>query len=76
MTEPSHVWVVRTSMRDLHGWYYVGVETESEAHGLVGKKRPGETFIGAKRLKNVEHVKAHELRPVPIGDYWGPLIPE
>ena len=62
--------------RDLHGWYYVGVETESEAHGLVGKKRPGETFIGAKRIKNVEHVKAHELRPVPIGDYWGPLIPE
>jgi hypothetical protein len=76
MTEPSHIWVVRTSMRDLHGWYYVGVETESEAHGLVGKKRPGETFIGAKRIKNVEHVKAHELRPVPIGNYWGPLIPE
>jgi hypothetical protein len=50
MTEPSHVWVVRTSMRDLHGWYYVGVETESEAHGLVGKKRQGETFIGAKRI--------------------------
>jgi hypothetical protein len=76
MTEPTHIWMVRTSMRDLHGWYYVGVETESEAHGLVGKKRPGETFIGAKRIKNVEHVKAHELRPVPIGNYWGPLIPE
>jgi hypothetical protein len=76
MTEPSHVWVVRTSMRDLHGWYYVGVETESEAHGLVGKKRQGETFIGAKRIKNVEHVRAHELRPVPIGDFWGPSIPE
>ena len=45
-------------------------------HGLVGKKRQGETFIGAKRIKNVEHVKAHELRPVPIGDYWGPLILE
>jgi hypothetical protein len=39
MTELSHVWVVRTAMRDLHGWYYVGVETESEAHGLVAKKR-------------------------------------
>jgi hypothetical protein len=44
MTEPSHVWVVRTSMRDLHGWYYVGVETESEAHGLVGKKRQGDLY--------------------------------
>ena len=51
MTEPSRIWVVRTSMRDLHGWYYVGVETESEAHGLVGKKRPGETFIGATYKK-------------------------
>ena len=68
--------VIFSTKWDLHGWYYVGVETESEAHGLVGKKRPGETFIGAKRIKNVEHVKAHELRPVPIGDYWGPLIPE
>jgi hypothetical protein len=77
MTEPSHVWVVCTSMRDLHAWYYVGAETESEARGLVGKKRPGETFIDAKRVKNVEHVKAHELRPVRIGDHWrGPLIPE
>ena len=76
MTELSHVWIVRTAMRDLHGWYYVGVETESEAHGLVAKKRPGETFIGAKHIRNVEHVKAHELRPVPIGPYWGPLIPE
>ena len=76
MTEPSHIWVVRTSMRDLHGWYYVGVETESEARGLVGKKRQGETIMGAKHIRNVEHVKAHELRPVPIGNYWGPLIPE
>ena len=68
MTELSHVWVVRTSMRDLHGWYYVGVETESEARGLVGKKRQGETIMSAKHIRNVEHVKAHELRPVPIGN--------
>jgi hypothetical protein len=60
----------------MHGWYYVGVETESEARGLVGKKRQGETIMGAKHIRNVEHVKAHELRPVPIGNYWGPLIPE
>ena len=33
MTELSHIWIVRTSMGDLHGWYYVGVETESEARG-------------------------------------------
>ena len=76
MTEPSHVWVVRTSMGHLQGWYYAGVETESEARGLVGKKRPDEKFIGAKHVKNVDHVKAHELRPVPIGDYWGRSMPE
>ena len=61
---------------DGDGWYHVGVETESEARGLVGKKRQGETIMGAKHVRNVEHVKAHELRPVPIGNYWGPLIPE
>ena len=76
MAELSHIWIVRTSMGDLHGWYYVGVETESEARGLVVKKRHGETFRDAKHIRNVEHVKAHELRPVPIGPYWGPLIPE
>ncbi|MGB3656354.1 MAG: hypothetical protein WBA14_00270 [Pseudolabrys sp.] len=76
MTELSHIWIVRTSMGDLHGWYYVGVETESEARGLVAKKRHGETFRDAKHIRNVEHVKAHELRPVAIGPYWGPSIPE
>src|SRR5450759_2188111 len=76
MTEPSQVWVVRTAMKDLHGWYYVGVETENEARGSVAKKRQGERITGAKRIKNIEHVNAHEFRPVPIGDYWGPLIPE
>ena len=76
MTEPSQVWVVRTAVKDLHGWYYVGVETENEARGIVGKKRQGERITGAKRIKNVDHVNAHEFRPVPIGDYWGPLIPE
>ena len=30
MTELSHIWTVGGSMGDLHGWYYVGVETESE----------------------------------------------
>jgi hypothetical protein len=47
-----------------------------ETAGLVGKKRQGETIMGAKHIRNVEHVKARELRPVPIGNYWGPLIPE
>ena len=50
--------------------------SESEARGLVAKKRHGETFRDAKHIRNVEHVKAHELRPVPIGPYWGPLVPE
>ena len=72
MTEPSHIWMVRTSMRELHGWYYVGVETESEARGLVQKKRHGETIVGTRHIRNVEHVKAHELRPVPIGPYGDP----
>ena len=76
MAELSHIWMVRTSMRELHGWYYVGAETESEARGLVQKKRQGEIIVGAKHIRNVEHVRAHELRPVPIGPYWGPLIPE
>ena len=56
MTEPSHIWVSPHLREGLaRSGSYVGVETESEAHGLVGKKRPGETFIGAKRIKNVEH---------------------
>ena len=41
MTELSHIWIVRTSMGDLHGWYYVGVETESEARELERRNDTG-----------------------------------
>ena len=72
MAELSHIWMVRTSMRELHGRDHVGAETESEARGLVQKKRQGETIVGAKHIRNVEHVRAHELRPVQTGPHWGP----
>ena len=75
MSEPTQVWIVRTKMRGLHGWYYVGVETESEARRITTEKAPDENIVGAKRVKNVDHVKQNHFRAVDIGDYWGPLIP-
>jgi hypothetical protein len=76
MTEPVNVWIVRTAINGLHGWFYVGVENEEEARQITTEKRDGEHIVGAKRVRNVDHVKNGEFRPVPIGDYWGPLIPE
>ena len=76
MSEPTEVWIVRTMRGDLHGWYYVGVEAGNEARRVATERRPDEKITGAKRVKNVEHVKADGFRAVPIGDYWGPLIPD
>ena len=45
MTELSHIWIVRTSMGNLQGWYYVGVETESEARGPNKSKRFGPRIV-------------------------------
>ncbi len=72
MSEPTQVWIVRTKM----GFCYVGVETESEACRIIAERQHGEEIIGAKRVRNVDHVKQGEFRPVPIGDYSGPLIPD
>ena len=51
MTEPSRIWVVRTSMRDLHGWYYVGVETESEAHRTRREETTGRDIYRRETYK-------------------------
>jgi hypothetical protein len=48
--------MVRTSLGDLHGWYYAAVDTESEARRITTERRHGETVIGAKRVKNVDRV--------------------
>ena len=74
MKESDRVWVVRTGLNELHGWYYVGVEKEEEARRTTAEKCPDEKIKGAKRVKNVEHVQNGEFCPVPIGDYWGPSI--
>ncbi len=57
MSEPALVWIVYTKLGDLHGWYYVGVEKESEARRITTKQVPDEKIIAAKRVKNVDHVK-------------------
>ena len=75
MSEPTKVWIVRTKMGDLHGWYYVGVETEREARRITTERLPDEKIVEAKLVKNVDHVKQDQFRPIPIGDYWGPPIP-
>jgi hypothetical protein len=76
MTEPDQIWIVRTASGNLHGWYYVGAESEEKARQIIAGILPSEQIIGAKQVRNVEHVRRHEIRTVPIGNYWGPLIPD
>jgi hypothetical protein len=75
MSEPSQIWVIRTEIGELRGWFYAAVETEEEARSLTESRRPGETIIGTKLVKNVERILSGSFCPVPIGDYWGPAIP-
>ena len=74
MSEPAQIWLIYTKMGDLPGWYYVGVETESEARRMTTERRPNENIIEAKPVNNVDHVKQDEFRPFsPITDYRGPF---
>ena len=74
--EPQRVWVVRTRLNELEGWFYAGEETRAKAVAAAKKTRNGERVIDAKKIKNVEHVKRGEFRQVPTGDWWGKVFPD
>jgi hypothetical protein len=76
MSEPTHVWVVKTENGHLHGWYYAAAPTKSDAEKKVAKKYSGETVVASREVKNVDHVQPEEVKPVPVGHYSGPLIPD
>jgi type I restriction enzyme S subunit len=62
---------------ELHGWFYVGADTETEARRLIQAARPDQIVHAVERVKNVEHVKNGEVRSLGVGDpYTGPLIPQ